>query len=375
MPLLTTSTMTASSCCTAVASSWPVIRKSPSPAKHTTVRVGMHAAWPRPPPGSRSPSSRWSARAACRSRDSGRSDAPRSRSCRRRWHMMASGRQVLREPAHDLAHLQRAGRRAPAPARRDSRHARGLGRRAQGGLATGASAASAAAKLRGVALIGRTRLIDAAQLLGVGMDMDQALLRHRDVDQRVAAAWSPRRAARPPTIRRSASLMRCAELGVDADADIAGIAGMSRCRTGPGGGRRSRPADRWPAAKASIAPTASRVPLAAAQQQDRPLGARRARRAARASAPAPGCGSTGRRARRRRPRPPRSACPRAAPAPPGRAARSSRCGRRGSPARACGSGRRSRRPIWRAGRTCGGSRSPGTPRARARRAAPGRRTG
>ena len=40
MALSTTITMTASPYCTAVAKSWPVIRKQPSPAKATTVRDG-----------------------------------------------------------------------------------------------------------------------------------------------------------------------------------------------------------------------------------------------------------------------------------------------------------------------------------------------
>ena len=40
MPLLTTSTTIAASYCTAVASSCPVIRKSPSPAIATTSRSG-----------------------------------------------------------------------------------------------------------------------------------------------------------------------------------------------------------------------------------------------------------------------------------------------------------------------------------------------
>ena len=40
MPLSTTTTMTGSSYCTAVANSCPVIRKSPSPANAITVRSG-----------------------------------------------------------------------------------------------------------------------------------------------------------------------------------------------------------------------------------------------------------------------------------------------------------------------------------------------
>ena len=39
-PLLTTMRMMGSRYCTAVASSWPVIRKSPSPEKAITVRSG-----------------------------------------------------------------------------------------------------------------------------------------------------------------------------------------------------------------------------------------------------------------------------------------------------------------------------------------------
>ena len=40
MPLSITTTMIGRSYCTAVANSCPVIRKSPSPAKQTTVRSG-----------------------------------------------------------------------------------------------------------------------------------------------------------------------------------------------------------------------------------------------------------------------------------------------------------------------------------------------
>ena len=40
MPLSTTITISGSSYCTAVANSWPVIMKSPSPQNATTVRSG-----------------------------------------------------------------------------------------------------------------------------------------------------------------------------------------------------------------------------------------------------------------------------------------------------------------------------------------------
>jgi len=40
MPLFTITMITGASYCTAVASSWPVMRKSPSPAKQITVRSG-----------------------------------------------------------------------------------------------------------------------------------------------------------------------------------------------------------------------------------------------------------------------------------------------------------------------------------------------
>ena len=48
MPLLTTITMTLSPNWTAVASSFPLIRKQPSPATVTTVRSGCRAAAARP---------------------------------------------------------------------------------------------------------------------------------------------------------------------------------------------------------------------------------------------------------------------------------------------------------------------------------------
>ena len=41
MPLLTMRTIGCASACTAVASSWQVIWKSPSPAKQTTTRSGQ----------------------------------------------------------------------------------------------------------------------------------------------------------------------------------------------------------------------------------------------------------------------------------------------------------------------------------------------
>ena len=84
MPLSTITMMIGRSYCTAVANSCPFIRKSPSPAKHTTVRSGWrrfiadrgrHAVAHR---------ARGRRRAAWRTGGSDRSDAPRRRNCRRR---------------------------------------------------------------------------------------------------------------------------------------------------------------------------------------------------------------------------------------------------------------------------------------------------
>jgi hypothetical protein len=43
MPLFTSSTTGFAPCCTAVASSWPVIMKSPSPVTATTTRSGWRS--------------------------------------------------------------------------------------------------------------------------------------------------------------------------------------------------------------------------------------------------------------------------------------------------------------------------------------------
>src|SRR6185437_7590486 len=67
------------------------------------------------------------------------------------------------------------------------------------------------------------RLIDAAQLLGIGMDVDEALLRRRNVDEGVAAG---RHLAEPRADddEKVGRLDALSELGIDADPDIAGIA-------------------------------------------------------------------------------------------------------------------------------------------------------
>ena len=81
-------------------------------------------------------------------------------------------------------------------------------------------------EVRHAAVDRQRRLVDAAQLLGAGMDMHQLLLGHRQVEQRVAAG---RRLAeaRPDGDDEIAGLEALAQRRADADAEIAGIVGMT----------------------------------------------------------------------------------------------------------------------------------------------------
>ena len=91
MPLFTTSTTIGRSSCTAVASSCPVMRKSPSPgdADHGCAPGARPS--PRRRPGRRSPSSRCAARAGSRSGGTRSSGAPRSMKLPAPFVRIASG--------------------------------------------------------------------------------------------------------------------------------------------------------------------------------------------------------------------------------------------------------------------------------------------
>ena len=75
------------------------------------------------------------------------------------------------------------------------------------------------------ALIGRIGLIDAAEFLGAGMDMDRGWLRHGNVEQRIAAGGHLAH-ARADDEQQIGLRDALRQLRIDADADVAGIVGM-----------------------------------------------------------------------------------------------------------------------------------------------------
>ena len=182
MPLSTTSTTIGSSYCTAVASSWPAIRKSPSPEKQTTVRSG------------RDRLRRDRGRHAVAHRAAGRRElarvvveAPEAVHPDRVVAGAVRDDRVGQPPAQvrDARRRGRAGpasaraaatpRSPPAPQRSTSRPAR-----------LDAQSRTAAANCSMPERIGSSGLVDAPELLGAGMHVHERLPRLRHVEQRVA---------------------------------------------------------------------------------------------------------------------------------------------------------------------------------------------
>jgi DNA-binding transcriptional LysR family regulator len=226
-------TPSAASYCTAVASSCPFIRKQPSPAAAITTRSGC-CAWRRRRPARHSPSRRWSAPAGCASREAVEAVEPGGVVAGAVADHGVTG-QPADQPAHDLRHLHRAGR-----------HHRllpglvigagGAHPVAPGGQVAGRGQAAQGGGDRGGAGIDRQLgLVDLAQLLRPGMDMDQASGPAPARTKACSRWWSSRRDGRParPAGRWSHPL---GQLRIDADADIAGIDGHGRCRHNPGSG-------------------------------------------------------------------------------------------------------------------------------------------
>ena len=177
------------------------------------------------------------------------------------------------------------------------------------------------------------------------MDMDHGLLRHRDVEQGIAAGGHLAQ-ARADDQQQVGVAHALGQLRIDADADVAGIAGLRDCRT-RSWQRKDAPTGRpLASAKAVMSAAGLGTPAAAAHDHQRALGRgeqlAQPRHVGRAR---DGPRSAG-RARRRPSRPHRSACLRAEPAPPARAGPRWRDGRPGSPARECAGRRRSPPPIW-----------------------------
>ena len=184
MPLLTTMTMIGRSYCTAVANSWPFIRKQPSPAKATTVRSGMQRLG-----GDRG-------RHAVAHRAGGRrrlrGEAAEAVEAMHPGGVVAGAvgedgvvGQHLFQIVHDRPHLDRAGPglRRRRPVEIGGVRLRRLGRpgRRAGRLALGESLDEG----RGRGVDRQRRPVDAAEFAGVGMDMDQRLVGVGALQQRV----------------------------------------------------------------------------------------------------------------------------------------------------------------------------------------------
>ncbi len=133
--------------------------------------------------------------------------------------------QGLAQPGHHLAHLQLARRRGGLDVRqivlaRRRRpvvpgaplHCGKLCRRVGEGLLPGIDT--------------QDRLIDAAQLLGAGMDVDQRLTRRRNLQQSIATGRHLAQ-ARPQGDQQIALRNARGQLRIDADADVADIVGVA----------------------------------------------------------------------------------------------------------------------------------------------------
>ena len=275
------------------------------------------------------------------------------------------------EPRDDLPHVERAGnrsRRTPRDALRfDVANGAGPRRRVDRRFAVHRGKKGTRRRRDG-----ERRLVDAAQLVGVRVNVNELLRGHRRIEQRIARRGD---FAQPLADHEQdvgvAHPRR--ELRIDADADVAGVVAVpvvekvliaERAGDGQrvafGKAPQLRAGVDVPSAAADEHQRAARRPRAA-PARPRPARRRAPRRVAR------------RAARRRMPRA-RSACPREARARPAPAVPTSRRGTRAR--RTPGSARRGRSapPTWPRCRTSGGSRSPGTLRDPRSRRRPGRRT-
>ena len=281
-------------------------------------------------------------------------------------------RQILAEPHHDLAEVDAAGLRRRLLGPVQIVVVRGLGLRAPGNLVRRLQAFQRRGKAGRRRVDGQMRMIDAAELLGAGMDMHEGLPRPGNVEQRIALRGN---FAEPAADQHDqvGRLDAGEQLRIDAEADVAGVARVQRVDqmgAAEGGGDRHREALGEARQRRASRPPTSGCRRPARSATSRPITASAispCRRDRARSRPA-------RRPARPAPRRARPACPRAAPPPPGRAGRCRRCRRRATRSRGCAPDRRSRSPISPSSRTPRGSRAPGTPRARASRGRPGRRT-
>ena len=241
IPLSTIRITIGSSYCTAVASSWPAIRKSPSPEKQTTVRSGrtrLGGDRRRDAVAHRAAGRRELARELVEPPEAMHPDRVVARAVRddRVGHAFAQVREAHGE-------VDRAGHRRSAAATPRSRHA--PRRTTPPSSASTRRSRTAAANCAIPERIGSVGLVDAAELLGARMHVHERLLRPRDVEQRVAGG---RHLAEPrPDDEQHVRLAHArGERRVDADPDVAGVARASRCRARPGAGTPRPPAARCP---------------------------------------------------------------------------------------------------------------------------------
>ena len=209
-------------------------------------------------------------------------------------------------------------------------------------------------------------VIDVAELVRVGMDVDQRLARMVGRDQRVAVGrrLPEARSDREDQVRVADALL---ELGVGAVAELPGIDAArvrDRVLAAEGGGDGNAVAEGEVARNDAPARGLQSAPPTIATGDAASLSS------SNSAWTAPGSGASatgGTRGRSTRLDLVAAACPREARAPPGRAARRSRRDRRGRHIRGCAAHPRSAPPIWRSGRRRRESRFPGSLRGRGRR--------
>ena len=162
--------------------------------------------------------------------------------------------------------------------------------------AGGCRPSSAAQKASAVATIAERGMVDAADLHGVGMDVDELLARRRNVEQRVGLRRHLRHAAADQEDeigRFDAGL----QLRIGSDADFAGKVGMVAVEQRLRGEKRPRPAGRSVRRSAANVARPRSRPADAAEDRDRPLRRRRASSAVRPFASGPARSATGSTAR------------------------------------------------------------------------------
>ena len=296
---------------TAVATSCPFIRKQPSPFHESTSRSAMHGL------------GRDRRRHAIAHRADVRCELrakaavavqpvqPRRVVAGAVGHDRVVGQPRV-EPLHDAAR----GRARPGPAAASAtRHSpRALRLRGPRRPPRGArvSAVSAARNVAGRRRDRERGLVDAAQLLGTGMDVDQRLRGHGRREQRIARR---RHLAQPLADHEQHVGVANArgELRIDADPDVAGVERVpvvEQVLVAESAGDRQRERLGHLAQRAAR----GRVPAAAADEHERPLRCGEQLRARRRRAPDPARRPRARRARHPRRSRARPACPRAAQA-------------------------------------------------------------